>query len=324
MSKPVVLIPDPIASAGMNLLRSACDCIAPWAYPQSPGTADVRNRLSETDAVIVRLFPVRADDLAAAPRLKVIAKHGVGVDTIDVAAATARKIPVVFTPMANANGVAEHTLALMLALARHIVPANAALLAGRFQERARFEGLELADKTLGVIGLGRIGRRVAEMAANGFAMNVRAYDPFIKPADVPSSVKLVASLEDVLKTADFLTLHMPLTPETRHLLNEARLKLLKPTCRVINTSRGAVIDEAALAAALREDRIAGAALDVFEEEPLPADHVFLRTPNTLLTPHISSATKESLDRMAVDAAQGVLDVLQGRRPAYPVNPEIWQ
>ncbi len=132
------------------------------------------------------------------------------------------------------------------------------------------------------------------------------------------------SLESVLGEADFLTLHLPLTPDTRHTINDARLRQLKPSCRLINTSRGAVIDESALAVALQENRIAGAALDVFENEPLPADHILLKTRNTLLTPHISSSTRESLDRMAADAAEGVLDVLHGKRPRYPVNPEVWQ
>ena len=322
--KPIVFIPDPISAAGMELLQPECDCIAPWADHAIAGAADPRESLSRADAVVVRTFALRASDLESTRRLRVIAKLGVGVDNIDVAAATARKIPVVFTPMANANGVAEHTLALMLALARHIAPANAATLAGRFHERAQFEGIELAGKTLGVIGLGRIGRRVAEMASRGFAMNVRAYDPFVAQLDGLEHIRVEPSLESVLREADFLTLHLPLTPDTRHAINDARLRQLKPSCRLINTSRGAVIDESALAAALQENRIAGAALDVFENEPLPAGHILLKARNTLLTPHISSSTRESLDRMAADAAQGVLDVLHGKRPAYPVNPEVWQ
>lgn len=298
--KPTVFIPEQIAAAGMDLLRAECDCVAD---------------LAQADAVVVRLFQIRRDDLLRAPRLKVIAKHGVGVDNIDVAAATALDIPVVFTPTANANAVAEHTMTLMLALARNLYPASATVFAGRWD---KFEGVELAGKTLGVIGLGRIGRRVAEMAQHGFGMEVRAYDPAVKQ----SAFALADSVEAVLRVADFLSLHLPLTPETKHLINANRLRLLKPNCRIVNTSRGGVIDETALAEALTEKRLAGAALDVFETEPLPAGHPFLKTPNTLLTPHISASTKESLDRMARDAAQGVLDVLQGRPPAWVVNPEV--
>jgi D-3-phosphoglycerate dehydrogenase len=298
--KPTVFVPEQIAAPGMDLLRAECDCV---------------DDLAQADAVVVRLFQIRRDDLLRAPRLKVIAKHGVGVDNIDVAAATALDIPVLFTPTANANAVAEHTMTLMLALARNLYPASATVLAGRW---GKFEGVELAGKTLGVIGLGRIGRRVAEMAQHGFGMEVRAYDPVVKQ----SAFTLADSVEAVLRVADFLSLHLPLTPETKHLVNANRLRLLKPNCRIVNTSRGGVIDETALAEALTEKRLAGAALDVFEMEPLPAGHPFLKTPNTLLTPHISASTKESLDRMARDAAQGVLDVLQGRPPAWVVNPEV--
>jgi D-3-phosphoglycerate dehydrogenase len=317
--KHVVFVPEPISASGMNLLRSQCDCIAPWGDGSAPGEAELRGMLGHADGVIVRLFAIRAGDLESAPRLKAIAKHGVGVDNIDVSAATALKIPVLFTPTANANAVAEHAMTLMLALARLVVPGSEAMRAGRFHERSTLEGVELAGKTLGVVGFGRIGRRVAVMASRGFAMDVRAYDPVVQQFDGLEGVTLERSLEAVLKRADFLTLHLPLTVETRQLINGARLQLLKPNCRIINTSRGAVIDEAALAAALNDRRIAGAALDVFEHEPLPDDHVLLLTPNTLLTPHVASSTRESLDRMALDAAQGVLDVLNGVRPAYQVN-----
>jgi D-3-phosphoglycerate dehydrogenase len=321
--KPLVFIPDPIAAGGMDLLHAACDCLAPWSEGKKPDLAEQRALLARADAVIVRLFAIRANDLEQAPRLKVIAKHGVGVDNIDVAAATARRIPVVFTPTANANAVAEHTMTLMLALARNLFPAGTAMLAGRFNDRVKFEGVELEGKTLGVIGLGRIGRRVAEMAQRGFAMKVRAYDSFVPAGGAPEGIVIETSLDALLRDADFLTFHMPLTPETRHLMNAGRLRSLKPNCRIVNTSRGGVMDESALALALCEGSFAGAALDVFEEEPLPVGHPFFQTPNLLLTPHISSSTKESLDRMARDAAQGVLDVLQGKRPAYPVNPEVY-
>lgn len=319
--KPTVLVPERIAAAGMDLLQAECRCLAPWINGGKPGETELREMLSTADAVLIRLHPMRAADIASASRLKVIARHGVGVDNVDVAAATARGIPVVFTPMANANAVAEQTMTLMLALARHVYPASAAVREGRFRERDKFVGVELAGKTLGVMGLGRIGSRVAEMARHGFGMDVRGYDPFVKQESYSGAAALEDSLESLLGKADFLTLHLPLTADTTRLINAERLRQLKPGCRLINTSRGGVIDEMALAQALHEGRLAGAALDVYEQEPLPADHPFLRTPNTLLTPHISSSTKESLDRMARDAAQGVLDVLAGKRPQWLVNPE---
>ncbi|MAE64390.1 MAG: hypothetical protein CMJ18_08965 [Phycisphaeraceae bacterium] len=304
--KPSVFLPEIIAPCGIDLLKTQCRITT--------------GPLEDADAVVVRLYEIDADRLASCDRLKVIAKHGVGVDNVDVAAATARRIPVVFTPGANANSVAEHTMTLMLALARQVFASGEALRAGRFQDRDQFQGVELAGRTLGVVGLGRIGRRVATMSRDGFAMEVLAYDPLVED----HGFAVAESLEDLLTAADFLSLHLPLSTRTRHLMNADRLSLLKPTCRIINTSRGALIDEEALVRALREGRIAGAALDVFATEPLPVDHPLCAAPNTLLTPHISTLTAESLDRMARDAAQGVLDVLAGKQPRWTVNPEVWE
>ena len=318
-TRPTVFIPEPIATPGLALLAPDCDCLAPW---QTGAASSPRELLYQADAVIVRLFQIDEQDLRQASRLKVIAKHGAGVDNIDCRAATARRIPVVYTPAANSNAVAEHTLALMLALARQIVPASNTLLAGRFSERNRFQGVELAGKTLGLIGLGRIGAQVARLAHAGLAMTVYVYDPMVTQTNYSGPAILTDSVEEVLRRADFLSLHVPLTPATRHLINTRSLQWLKPTCRLINTSRGAVIDEAALAVALGEGRLAGAALDVFETEPLPASHPLCSMPNTLLTPHISSSTQESLERMSLQAAQGVLAVLHGTLPEYVVNPEV--
>ncbi len=267
-------------------------------------------------SALTRLYKINEWDITQSRRLKVIAKHGVGVDNIDIEAAKTADIPVVYTPTANANAVAEHTLALMLALSRKVAPASAATRAGHLNDRGQFLGVELAGKTLGVIGLGRVGSRLAQMAALGLQMSVHAYDPFVKQKDYSGPAILEDSLEKLIRSADFLTLHLSLSPDTKHLINEQTLSWVKPDCRVINTSRGAVIDEAALSLTLVEGRLAGAALDVFEQEPLPADHPLIHSPNTLLTPHISSSTRESLDRMSFQAAQGVLDVLKGRTPEY--------
>lgn len=319
-SRPVVFVPEPIAPAGLELLKPECECVAPW---EAGAANPPRELLYQADAVIVRLFRIDDQKLRRSNRLKVIAKHGAGVDNIDCQAATARRIPVVYTPTANTNAVAEHTLALMLALARQIGPASTALLAGRFNERSRFQGMELAGKTLGIIGLGRIGAQVARMAHHGLDMLVSAYDPLVTKKSYSGPAIITDSLETVLRQADFLTLHVPLTPDTRHLINARSLQWLKPTCRLINTSRGAVVDEAALATALIESRLAGAALDVFETEPLPANSPLCTAPNTLLTPHISSSTQEALERMSLQAAQGILAVLHGCRPEFVVNPEVF-
>jgi D-3-phosphoglycerate dehydrogenase len=315
--KPRVFLREKIASAGLDLLGSACEVIGPW----KDGIEPASEMLATADAVIVRPHKIGEAEFAAASRLKVVAKHGVGLDAIDVPAATARKIAVVFTPEANSNAVAEHTIALMLALARQIAPVSRAIGEDRFADRSRYEGVEVAGRTLGVIGLGRIGSRVAEIARNGFGMEVIGYDPFLPADALRPAAQRVGSLDALLAKADFLSLHVPLSAETLHIIDAASLARLKPGCRIVNTSRGAVIDEAALVEALETGAVAGAALDVFEKEPLPADHPLCSAPNTLLTPHISSSTAEALERMALDAARGVIDVLGGRRPRYLVNPE---
>ena len=324
--KPTVFIPEPIARSGLELLESECVCVAPWlgeAVSVETGSrnAQLLAEFYRADAIVVRLFEITLRDLEQCDRLKVIAKHGVGVDNIDCRAAAALGIPVVYTPAANANAVAEHTVTLMLALAKNVVVASNTLTSNRFGDRGQFQGLELAGKTLGVLGLGRIGSRVAQMAAAGLNMTVQAYDPLINADRYDGPATILDSLELLLGQADFLTLHVPLMSQTRHLVNDQTLGLVKPGCRIINTCRGGVIDESALVRALAEGKLAGAGLDVYETEPLPADHPLCTLPNVLLTPHIASSTTESLDRMAIDAAQGVLDVFGSRTPQYIINPE---
>ena len=319
-TKPTVFVPEPIAASGFDLLAQHCRCAAPWRDGDAPAEPALRELLYSADAAIVRLFAIGETDLDRCERLKVIGKHGVGVDNIDCAAASARGVAVVNTPTANANAVAEHTVALMLALARQIGPAWRATVEGRFDQRAQFQGVELTGRTLGVIGLGRIGARVARIAAQGLGMKVLAYDPLITADRYNGPATIADSPEAVFRDADFLTFHVPLTPDTAHMVNDRGLRLMKSGCRIVNTSRGGVIDESALVRGLEEGTIAGAALDVFEHEPLPADHPLCGCPNALLTPHISSTTQESLDRMAYDAARGVLDVLDGRPPEHLVHP----
>jgi D-3-phosphoglycerate dehydrogenase / 2-oxoglutarate reductase len=324
--RPLVFIPEPIAHRGFELLSAVCECLAPWKNgPESSQNGNQhRELLYEADAVIVRLFRITDTDLQRARRLKIVAKHGVGTDNIDCQAATRRRIPVAYTPNAATDPVAEHTIALMLALARNLWPAHAAVINGEFFARKQFQGVELNGKTLSIIGLGRIGTRVGEIAAKGLRMTVCAYDPFRKePLESDFPVTL-GTFESVLQSADFLSLHLPSALETKHMINARSLALMKPSCRIINTSRGAIVDELALTEALVAGAIAGAALDVFEEEPIPANHPLRRAPNTLFTPHISSSTQESLDRMSLEAAQAVLDVLHGRVPMYLANPEVLQ
>ena len=283
---------------------------------------EVIDVLREADAVIVRLFKITASVLKHCSNLKVIAKHGVGVDNIDCEAATEHGIPVLFTPRANANAVAEHTIALILSLARDISGASRALRDGSFADRSQFVGVELYGKTLSIVGLGRIGRRVAEIAASGLGMNVQAYDPYLDPGEYSGPAELKESLDAVLCAADFLTLHTPLSREMRYLIDDECISMLKSGCRIVNTSRGALVNEQALIRGLQDGRIAGAALDVFEEEPVPGGHPLFGVPNLLLTPHIAGQTQESMEQMATDCARGIIDVLHGRTPVDLVNPEV--
>lgn len=268
---------------------------------------------------MVRNYVVDAAGLDGAPRLRCVVKHGVGYDNIDVEAATARNLPVLWTPEANADGVAQHAMALILALANRLNEAEAAVRDGRFLERIDFGARELNDLVLGIVGLGRIGRRVARRAQAGLGMRVKAYDPYVDDTDPATKVD---SLEQLLAEADVVTLHVPLTDETRAFINTPRLAVMRKTALLINTSRGPVIDEPALVAALHEGRLAGAGLDVFADEPPAADHPYLSAPNVILTPHVAGLSDQSLVRVARQAAQGILDVLQGRQPADVVNPHV--
>ena len=317
--KPIVLITEHISASGIELLSTECECLVPWQDDRFPAD-QLRSMLCDVDAVLVRLFSVDAHDLSQASRLKVIGKHGVGVDNIDCKAATRHGVAVVNTPIANSNAVAEHAITSMLALARQIDHMSREMRAGNFAVRNDVRAMEVAGKSLGVVGLGRIGARVAEIAVLGLGMTVYAYDPLV--ADYTGPGTQVQTVAELLPLVDFITFHVPLTPDTRDLINTESIALLKRGCQIINTARGGVANEADLAAALNAGDVAGAAIDVFEDEPLPEGHPLFAAPNCLLTPHIAGLTNESMDRMATHSAQGVLDVLHGHRPQHLVNPEV--
>ncbi len=317
---PLVVISEPIHEAGERLLAEHCQVVmAPDASP-----AALLPLLSEASALLVRLAVVSAELMVAAPHLRVIARHGVGVDNIDVAAATRRGIPVVYTPEANAVSVAEHVLALMTAQAKRVVEYDAATRRGAFAVRDSLRAVDLEGKVLGVVGLGRVGTAVSRKAKAAFSMRVLGYDPLLRPAEIQSrGAEPVDDLLSLLGEADVVTLHVPLTPQTRRLIGERELAAMKRTALLINTARGAVVDEAALARALHQGRLAGAALDVFEQEPPDPGHPLFSAPNLVVTPHSAALTAECAARMALQAAQGILDVLAGRRPAAVVNPEVF-
>jgi D-3-phosphoglycerate dehydrogenase len=249
---------------------------------------------------------VTPDLLAAAPNLRIVARAGTGVDNIDVAAASARGILVVNAPGANSISVAEHACALMLALARAVPAADRAMKQGKW-EKKRFLGTELRGKTLGIAGFGRIGQEVAPRA-RAFGMRVVAHDPFIAQEVAEGMGVELLSLDEVCAVADFLTLHLPSTPETRHLFNDERFARVKPGLRIINTARGDLIDEAALRRAIEKGIVEGAALDVFETEP-PADWTLAQLPQVVATPHIAASTEEAQEQVGLDTAAAVRDFL---------------
>jgi D-3-phosphoglycerate dehydrogenase len=259
----------------------------------------------------------------AGAALKAIARHGVGYDNIDVKAATAKKIPVCITPRANALSVAEHVLALMMALAKQIVPFDAATRKNEWEIRNSYSAFDLDGKTLGVIGMGRIGMLVCQKAKAAFNMEILAYDALVPKAAMEQAGATVLGIPEILKAADFVTLHVPSNAQTAGMIGEAQLKTMKRSAYLINCARGPVVDEAALVRALKDGTIAGAGLDVFDPEPPKADNPLFGLPNVVLSPHSAGLTEQAVIRMATHAAQAIIDVIEGRKPEGVVNPEVF-
>lgn len=281
--------------------------------------------LAEIDALLVRTKPLGAKTISAATRLRVIARHGVGVDNIAVEAAVQRGVPVLITPKANLRSVAEHVFALALAVSRNLLRADQYVREGRFARRDSLVGQELFGATLGVIGLGRIGEEVSRIGKGGFDMRVLGYDPFLDGEVVRArGAEPVGSLDNLLPACDFVSVHVPLTRQTRGLLGRRELGLMPPDSVLIHAARGGVVDEDALAETLRDGHLAGAGIDVFEEEPPPADHPLLQAERVALSPHTAAHTRQAMRRMALDAACGILDVLQGADPSSPPEGAHWQ
>ena len=281
--------------------------------PPYTGEEDLVRIVSELDpvGVIVRMGRFGAAAIDAAPSLRVLSKHGVGVDNIDVDAASRRDIPVVVAAGANALSVAEHAMALIFATVKRIVPLDSGLRAGRW-EKPGFSGKELAGMTVGLVGFGAIARQTAAFAKS-LGMKVRAYDPFADgKAFTDAGVARETEIDDLMRGCEIISLHCPLTSDTRNLLDDRRLGLLKPGSYVINTGRGGLIDEDALLRAIESGHLAGAGLDTFQTEPPAADHPFWNHRKIVVTPHIGGVTQEANVRVGVDAVEGVLAVVEGR------------
>jgi D-3-phosphoglycerate dehydrogenase len=304
-----VLVRETIADAGLELLRAKFDVDVDLASP-------LEDILGDYDALVVRsATKVTAAVIASGTQLKVIGRAGVGVDNVDVDAATRRGIVVANAPESNIVSAAEHTIGLLVALARNIPQAHAALIAGRW-ERSKWGGVELADKVLGVLGFGRIGRQVARRAL-GLQMKVLAYDPFVSAERFRELGVENASFDDVLARSDFLTVHLPLTDETRGAIDAATIGKMRDGVRIVNAARGELVDEGALVAALESGKVAGAAIDVFTEEPYSGP--LLRAPNIVVTPHLAASTEEAQDRAGVIVAEQVAAALEGGLVTNAVN-----
>jgi D-3-phosphoglycerate dehydrogenase / 2-oxoglutarate reductase len=310
-----ILITEPLADSGVSLLRRdfAVD-VRPELAKEGLGEA-----IGEYDALIVRSqTKVTADILDRAQRLKVVARAGIGLDNVDVEAATRRGVLVVNAPQSNILSAAEHTMALLLAQVRNIPQANASLKSGHW-ERERFQGTELSGKTLGVIGLGRVGAMVAQRAI-AFGMRVVGFDPFVtreRARDL--GVELMPNLVGLLVQSDVVTVHLPKTPDTEGLIGEREFDLMKDGVRIVNTSRGGIVDERALVTAIRNGKVAGAALDVFAEEPVPPAHPLLVFETVVATPHLGASTREAQDRAGLAIADMVRLALRGEFVPYGVN-----
>lgn len=314
-----VLIPDNVDRKAIDLLEAA-DGITLTA-PGNMSREETMAAIPTADALIIRsATKVDAAMLAAAPQLKVIARAGVGVDNVDLEAATARGVAVMNTPDGNTISTAEYTFGLMLALARHIPRSYNYLQEGRWDRKA-FTGVELRGKTLGIVGFGRIGQAVAKRAL-AFEMRPIAHDPFI-PAEVAENMGVaLVDMDTLYAESDFITLHSVITDETREMICAESLAKMKPGVRIINAARGALINDADLAAAIKNGHVAGAALDVYLQEPPPPDHPLIGLQNVIHTPHLAASTSDAQVQVGVDAAQEVLDALLRGDYRNVVNPAV--
>ena len=321
MSSPKILVTNKISPCGVEKLKEyGFELI----WPKSNLAEDVKELIGDADGIIARMTPVKQELIEAAPNLKIIGMHGVGLDGIDVKLAEEKGIAVVHTPEANAISVAENVMAMILNLAKHTIGADYALrVENRFQDRDKYLGHDIAGKTLGLVGLGRIGRRLAIMAGCGFDMRVVAYDPYVsaeKMKEVANGVEKMETVDDLLAQADYLSFHTQMTPEMQGFVNYDLLKKMKPSACLINEMRGALVVDEDLKRALEEGVIAGAAVDVFTKEPTPPDFPLLKAPHLIATPHTGASTYESMERTILTLAEEFHHFFEGEKVNYLANP----
>ncbi|MDX1972609.1 MAG: phosphoglycerate dehydrogenase [Candidatus Sumerlaeia bacterium] len=278
----------------------------------------IKATIHEYDAWVVRSRSrATADIIERATKLRVIGRAGVGIDNVDVAAASKRGIVVMNTPGGNTISTAEHSIAMLMSAARKIPAADASMRQGKWDKKS-FMGVELRGKTLGILGFGRIGQEVAARM-KGFQMTILAYDPFVTPDSMNHAGVSPATVDEICRNSDFITIHTPLSAETKGLINAERLKTMKKTAILVNCARGGIIDEQALAEALKAKTIAGAALDVFESEPIPENHILRSTDNIVITPHIAASTVEAQENVAIQVAEQIVDVLKNNKITNALN-----
>ncbi len=304
-----ILVSDPLSTEGLKILTEAKEFQVDIKTDLKPEA--LKEIIKDYDALLVRsATKVTKDILANANRLKVIGRAGVGLDNVDLEAATQKGVIVMNTPAGNTISTAEHAVSMILSLSRNIPQANSSTKKGEWK-RSKFMGVELYGKTLGIVGFGRIGREVAKRAFS-FEMKVLAYDPFLSKEVAEELGVEVVELKELFAQSDYITVHTPLTEETKHLISTAQFGLMKKGVRIINCARGGIVDEAALVDAIKEGKVAGAALDVFEKEPLSADSELLKLDNVVITPHLGASTEEAQVNVAIEVAEIVRDALLGR------------
>jgi D-3-phosphoglycerate dehydrogenase len=316
-----ILVNRPIHISALERLRQEAKVLTPYGASRD----ELLDLLPRINAVILAAgLTMGPEEMDLAERLEVIGRHGAGLDIVDITAATERGIPVVFTPFGPTESTAEHALLLILAAARRLSQIDRAVRSGDFAIRDRVLGRELEGLSLGVVGFGRIGRRLAEMCRDALHMQIYVFDPYVDPAAVAEwGAVLVADLIQMADQVDILSIHAPLTDETRHLVNRDVIRALGPTGILVNASRGALVDEGALIEALQQGALGGAGLDVYDPEPPSPLNPLFAMDSVVLTPHMGSATDEGRRNMGLTVAEDTLRVLRGEEPQYLVNPEAW-
>ncbi|MCD8141096.1 MAG: hydroxyacid dehydrogenase [Planctomycetaceae bacterium] len=315
-----VLLPQEIMKDGREYLKSRGWELVPGSGME---TEHIIQDIKGMDAMVVRLSKITREVFEAADKLKVIVRHGAGFDTVDLQAAKEHNVQVLYCPVANSTSVAEAAMMYILYCSRNFTVVRRDFISDYYKAKLKTPKSEIAGKVLGLVGCGNIGSRVAKMAL-GFDMKVMAYDPYKARADFPEGVEVVRDLDVIFTKSDFVSLHCPTTKLTRQFVNKDKISLMKPTAFLINTSRGMVVNEKDLYEACRDRVIAGAGLDVLQQEPVDPENPILYLDNVVVGPHIGAATKEATDRASLHSAMGIVEVFEGKEPTWPVREIDWE